>query len=238
MTENMEIWDAVSKTDPDHTKRVNQRGGFTAIDAQYQFMNATAQFGPVGRGWGFEVKRVEVHPPFVMVHVSLWHGDRANEFGPLIGCAEMLGNRPDSDAPKKATTDAITKGLSMLGFNADVFLGKFDDSKYVNDLRAEKAQSSKVVDLEAEKHAADEKASKAKAFAAEFAAIIENAVDDLSATQAIANNAASVARAWAYKDARDLIDAACARRGIGVEIRDKKAVAHVAEDPARNVGAG
>lgn len=36
----------------------------------------------------------------------------------------------DHDAPKKALTDAITKGLSYLGFCADVFLGEFDGNKY------------------------------------------------------------------------------------------------------------
>ena len=34
-------------------------------------------------------------------------------------------------------TDAITKALSHLGFNADVFLGKFDDNAYVTAMRAE-----------------------------------------------------------------------------------------------------
>ncbi len=38
--------------------------------------------------------------------------------------------RVDEEAWKKARTDATTKGLSMLGFNADVFLGLWDDSKY------------------------------------------------------------------------------------------------------------
>jgi hypothetical protein len=51
--DNMRIWEAVSKTDPRHTKKVNQRGGFTAISAHYQVMSATRQFGPVGIGWGY-----------------------------------------------------------------------------------------------------------------------------------------------------------------------------------------
>ena len=55
----------------------------------------------------------------------------------------MFGKRPDSDAPKKATTDGVTKALAQLGFNADVFLKKFDDNKYVAELRAEKAQTKK-----------------------------------------------------------------------------------------------
>lgn len=130
---NMAIWDAVSETDPSHTKKVNQRGGFTAIDAHYQIMNATKQFGPVGVGWGYDVIKLERMDQFVIAHVQMWHGDRTNCFGPVLGCSEMFGNRPDGDAPKKATTDAITKGLSQLGFNADVFLGKFDDNKYVEE---------------------------------------------------------------------------------------------------------
>ena len=51
---NMKLWDAVSRTKPSHTTKVNQRGGFTAIAAQYQIMEATRQFGPIGEGWGYE----------------------------------------------------------------------------------------------------------------------------------------------------------------------------------------
>jgi hypothetical protein len=134
----MRIWNAVCKTDPKHTKKVNQRGGFTAIDAQYQIMEATRQFGPLGEGWGYNVGDYQLVGNLIVVPVTLWHsGDRNKAFGPVLGCAEMLGNRPDRDAPKKAVTDAITKGLSQLGFNADVFLGLFDDNKYVAEVTAE-----------------------------------------------------------------------------------------------------
>jgi hypothetical protein len=44
----------------------------------------------------------------------------------------------------------MTKGLSKLGFNADVFMGLFDDNKYVSSLRKEFSHSyngaSKKVD--------------------------------------------------------------------------------------------
>ena len=43
LIKNTELWDQVCKTDPRHTKKVNQRGGFTAIDAHYHFFVA-AQF--------------------------------------------------------------------------------------------------------------------------------------------------------------------------------------------------
>jgi hypothetical protein len=134
---NMRVWNAVCRTDPRHTKRVNQRGGFTAIDAQYQIQEATRQFGPVGEGWGYDVGEFQIVGSLIIVPVTLWHGDRSKSFGPILGCAEIGGQRPDRDAPKKAVTDAITKGLSQLGFNADVFLGLYDDNKYVEEMRRE-----------------------------------------------------------------------------------------------------
>lgn len=140
MTDNMAIWQAVEKTDPDHTKRVSQRGGFTAINANYQIMQATKQFGPIGVGWGYIAGEPIFHDSLLFVPVTLWHGNRSNTFGPMLGCEEWKSSKGhiDSDASKKATTDAITKLLSQLGFSADVFLGKYDDQKYVETLREEK----------------------------------------------------------------------------------------------------
>ncbi len=137
--DNLRVWDAVSKTDPRHTKHVNQRGGFTAISAHYQVMSATAQFGPVGEGWGYYNGEPIFNDTLVFVPVTLWHGDRGNTFGPLYGGAEWKSAKGhlDSDALKKASTDGLTKALSQLGFNADVFLGRFDDNKYVAEVAAE-----------------------------------------------------------------------------------------------------
>ncbi|MGQ3040578.1 MAG: hypothetical protein ACT6TH_15095 [Brevundimonas sp.] len=149
MTDNLRIWSQVDKTDPAHTKKVTQRGGFTAISAAYQIMRATEVFGPVGEGWGYTAGEPIFHDALVMVPVTLWHGDRANVFGPMFGGAEWKdkNGRLDSDAAKKATTDALTKLLSQLGFNADVFLGRFDDSKYVADMEREFAPSSPAADF-------------------------------------------------------------------------------------------
>lgn len=138
---NMAIWEAVQKTDPGYTKHVNQRGGFTSVSANYQIMKATEQFGPIGVGWGYDAGEPIFHGTFVMIPVTLWHGTRENKFGPAYGCCEISGKRPDSDAPKKAGTDAITKLLSQLGFSADIFLGFYDDNKYVDELRREKAEA-------------------------------------------------------------------------------------------------
>jgi hypothetical protein len=141
MTDNMRIWDAVSKTNPANTKQVNQRGGFTAINANSQIMEATRQFGPLGIGWGYDNASPIFEAGMVIIPVTLWHGDRANRFGPVFGAEEVAPKgRLDTDAPKKAATDGLTKLLSQLGFNADVFLGKYDDQKYVAELKEEFAE--------------------------------------------------------------------------------------------------
>lgn len=146
MTDNLSIWNAVSKTNPANTKKVSQRGGFTSICAQSQIMEATRQFGPIGIGWGYSASIPMFHDNLCFVTVTLWHGARDNSFGPVTGGAEWKSNKGhlDSDAPKKATTDAITKLLSQLGFNADVFLGLYGDDKYVAQVTREYAAEAEV----------------------------------------------------------------------------------------------
>lgn len=156
----MVIWDAVSKTDPAHTKKVEFGRKFTAIDAHYQVMCATQQFGPVGAGWGYNVKHsyLEAGDEIIaFADLTLWWRSDAEweniplkspkrSYGPVRGAAllKKKGKVPDTDAPKKAMTDALTKALSHLGFSADVFLGKFDDNKYVQQLEKEKSAEAEA----------------------------------------------------------------------------------------------
>ena len=137
---NLRIWNKVEKTDPKHTKAVSYgTRKFTAIDAHYQIMRATEVFGPVGEGWGYECEH-SIQDGLAVCDVRLWYGGtRHQTFGPVRGMSAVRpkDNRLDDDCAKKAMTDALTKALSHLGFSADVFLGKFDDNKYVAALKAE-----------------------------------------------------------------------------------------------------
>lgn len=134
--DNMKLWNQVSVTNPDHTKPVSYgQRHFTAIDAYHQIQRATELFGPVGVGWGWDAS-LRFEGDVCCAVVDMWHsGEREKRFT-VMGSAKV-GN--DGEAPKKALTDAITKGLSYLGFNADVFMGLYDDNKYVAALRAANA---------------------------------------------------------------------------------------------------
>lgn len=119
------------------TKKVNKRGGFTSVCAHSQVKAATTEFGPIGVGWGYSCE-YEFLPDMVICLVTIWHsGDRNKKFGPIAGAKQRKEGIDNSDAPKSAMTDGLTKGLSQLGFNADIFLGKFDDNKYVQEMEQE-----------------------------------------------------------------------------------------------------
>lgn len=159
--DKLAIWNAVEKTDPDSTKKVTFGRTFTAIDAHSQIKAATEQFGPVGQGWGYETQYgfQGIGDRHLMVWCDLvlwwcpageWEGIKTpgyhRQFGPVRGMALLTAKDkeklPDNDASKKAMTDALTKALSHLGFNADVFLGKFDDNKYVQELQKDKEKEN------------------------------------------------------------------------------------------------
>lgn len=143
MSENLKLWNSVETTDPNYTKTVDIGHGFTAICAQYQRKNATETFGPFGKGWGVrspEYQFIELSECKLLTYQAVfWYVLDGNEHEfPICSSmkAEYTSNRGklvvDEDCFKKVATSALTKGLSFLGFNADVFVGLFDDNQYVS----------------------------------------------------------------------------------------------------------
>lgn len=136
--DNMELWNAVCQSDPRYLKPVALGARkFTAIDPMYQVMSATKAFGPVGIKWGWSAKTEFVNlsngDTAVVSYVEVWTDKPENVFGPFAGCRKFFDStkgRMNEDGPKMSITDALTKCLSHLGFNADVFLGEYDGNKY------------------------------------------------------------------------------------------------------------
>jgi recombination DNA repair RAD52 pathway protein len=157
--QNLSLWQIVEKTDPQYTKPFSRGGGFrgTATNATYLAKKATEVFGPMGIGWGLEILDEAVMEGAPLdaqgnlekihkVRVKLWYrldGERGEvvQFGQttFVG-RNRNGLFTDEEAPKKSLTDAMSKCLSLLGFSADIYLGRFDDNKYVNDLQQEFAE--------------------------------------------------------------------------------------------------
>ena len=53
----------------------------------------------------------------------------------------------DDEFAKKVETDSLTKALSKLGFNADVFMGRFDDVRYVEEVKKEFSTPKKTIGI-------------------------------------------------------------------------------------------
>jgi hypothetical protein len=134
---NLELWAKVEKTNPEYTKKANVKGNkITAIAPQYQIKNATEQFGAYGAKWGLK----DIKWNFDLVESTglaifecvFFFPDGEFEITNAVSLY-MDGARmkPDNNFTKKCETDTLTKALSKLGFNADIFLGLFDDVEYL-----------------------------------------------------------------------------------------------------------
>ena len=152
----MRIWDSLCKTNPDFTKEAPSSYGkkITTIDPMYQIQCMTEVFGPVGQGWKYTVE-YKYQDGLVFAEVCIHYCVHNNwfQYGPVCSVQNLSKrDKLDDEAPKKAMTDAMTKAFSHLGMNADVFLGKFDDSKYVEKMKQEFSQLKKIPQTNGTEH--------------------------------------------------------------------------------------
>lgn len=152
MNENMLIWDKVERTDPSRAKKFNTgKHSGTSPNATWNFKRATEIFGPAGEGWKIDVvgDRLErltapdgEHVTHVMVVDLHWALDGKSGVVRGYGQTPVVYGRGDKwtvdhDYAKKSYTDAATNALKQLGFSADIWLGLYDDNRYVAEMRRE-----------------------------------------------------------------------------------------------------
>jgi hypothetical protein len=143
MENNLDLWNRVEKTNPKYTKKAKISGHeITAIAPQYQIMQVTEEFGVYGQKWGFKNITLDysLAEKFnIVVFKGIFFFPKG-EFE-IINSCKMYMDRActmvDDNFAKKIETDALTKAISKLGFNADIFMGKFDDVRYVEEMKKE-----------------------------------------------------------------------------------------------------
>ncbi len=160
MTDNLKLWHQVEKTPTDQVKAITGKSySGTSPNPHWIVMKATETFGPCGIGWGFTVEeRLEdgamIEPGFFeKMHIAKvrvwykWNGERGEV--EHIGGTPFSGRRSngkpftDEDSAKKSVTDALVKALSMIGFAGDIFMGRYDDSKYISELKSEEREAKR-----------------------------------------------------------------------------------------------
>lgn len=141
MTDNLNLWAKHADIDPAFTKPITGKAyKGTSPNPQYVIRCLTDMFGPVGQGFGWDVVAEDFTPlageTLHWCRIRFWHTDRANTFdsyGQTKASYTTSSGKimVDEDAPKKSLTDAIIKAASHIGIGANIFLGRWDDQKYV-----------------------------------------------------------------------------------------------------------
>ena len=139
---NLDLWNSVQETNPADTKPVSFGRKFTAIDAYSQIKRATEKFGSYGSGWGISaiVHTFVPDTKMVMGEAQFFYMVDEDKEGSFPVTSSILyvnakSGKVDDEFAKKLETDMITKALSRLGFNADVFMGLYDDNRYVASMK-------------------------------------------------------------------------------------------------------
>lgn len=145
MTDNLKYWNELCRAPKEALKQFQRAGGFkgTAIKPMWSIKRMTEVFGPVGEGWAIDSPKFEVVPAgdeimvYCTVFVYLKGDNNAGGFygvgGDKVRVVQSSGPRNDDEAFKKAYTDALTNAFKLLGVGADVHMGLWDGSKYVDD---------------------------------------------------------------------------------------------------------
>lgn len=122
--------------------------GKTDINPQWRYKAMTEAFGLVGIGWKYEVRKLWTEQgagaeklAFAQVAVYIKDGETWSEPIEGIGGSKLVqlekGAAVSNDEGyKMAVTDAFSTALKMLGVAADIYAGRWDGSKYKEELPA------------------------------------------------------------------------------------------------------
>jgi hypothetical protein len=156
---NLKIWDAVKSIDARSIKEGSRATqGRMSVDGLEMVRVFTAEFGPIGKNWDYEIVSDELietvpmigfEPLFELIHklrlrLNINHGDGWRSFEQyghtkVRYVAGRGGSSPyitfDDEYAKKSTTDALKKCLSLLGVAADIYSGALDDHNYAAEVQ-------------------------------------------------------------------------------------------------------
>jgi len=144
MADNLTIWNALKQVPPQYLKQITggRLKGKSDVNPQWRYMIMTEQFGLVGTGWKWELKRLWNEPVsdgqvFAFAEVAVYHkiGNTWSDPIPGIGGSMLVekesgGLHANDEGYKMAITDALSTSLKMLGVAADIYAGLWDGVKY------------------------------------------------------------------------------------------------------------
>ena len=140
---NMEHWNAMKRPPESALKTIKggRLSGMTDISPMWRIQIMTEIFGVCGIGWKYEIVEhwsEEVDKEictYVIVNVYIKDGDEWSSPIPGVGgsktlAQELKGSHVSDEAYKMSLTDSLSVAFKSLGCAADIYMGKYNGSKY------------------------------------------------------------------------------------------------------------
>jgi hypothetical protein len=149
---NLQLWLQGCKTNPEWVKKIKDGRRLSSVDAQLTRLKATAMFGPYGAKWGVRKKKFDLQdlgpvdigggrsvPALLLMLTAEFYypspidGTEISfetEGSIWVFQVERGVYKPVTDLMKRVSTAVVSKSLSFIGVNSDVFEGRFDDQEY------------------------------------------------------------------------------------------------------------
>lgn len=153
---NLNIYNQIRSVPEEAQKKITggRLSGMTDIKPMWRIEKLTEIFGPVGKGWNYEVINKEIidganGEKMVSVEINLL----IKGYDPIYGIGgsmlitnEKSGPRTNDEAFKMALTDAISVACKSLGMGADVYWGdsKYTEKKVPDNLTKEDAEKYEI----------------------------------------------------------------------------------------------
>jgi len=138
MSENLELWDKVSRPPKEYLKQIKggRLQGMTDINPQWRLKTMTENFGRCGDRWTYAIDKIwneaigDEILCFAMVTLIIGESRIPGIGGSKLLSKEREGLRASDEGYKMAVTDALSVAMKALGVGAEVYFGNYDGSKY------------------------------------------------------------------------------------------------------------
>ena len=141
---DMKFWDKVKRPPTSALKQIKggRLQGMTDINPQWRLEAMTEHFGQIGLGWYYEIQKFWTESGYggelmAFVHIHLYTKNDEKWTMPIVGIGgsslvakESSGLRANDEAYKMALTDALSVAMKQLGVGSDIYMGRYDGSKY------------------------------------------------------------------------------------------------------------
>lgn len=153
--DNLKLWDRVKTPRGEIKSNVFNGRNVTTVSGQSTIKTATEEFGIMGVGWGVHISEdvIDEGAPLLVdgkvVGFEKVHKLRGYVWyrldGKMCNTSHQYGHtkfvsidsygrfKTEEDYAKKSVTDLIGKCLASIGFNADIYMGEFDNPQYAKE---------------------------------------------------------------------------------------------------------